>query len=137
MGPFAYIRPGAVIGDQCRIGDFVEIKNSVVGSRTKIPHLSYVGDAELGSDVNMGCGSITVNYDGHQKHRTVVEERSFIGCNVNLIAPVRVGRGAYVAAGSTITDDIPADSLAIARERQAVKEGYADKLRQKKAKQDS
>jgi bifunctional UDP-N-acetylglucosamine pyrophosphorylase/glucosamine-1-phosphate N-acetyltransferase len=132
VGPYAYIRPGTKIGKQCKIGDFVEVKNSTIADGTKIPHLSYVGDADLGSDVNMGCGSITVNYDGSSKHRTVVEEGSFVGCNVNLIAPVTVGKGSYIAAGSTINKSLPPDSFGIARERQVIKENYANKLRGKK-----
>jgi bifunctional UDP-N-acetylglucosamine pyrophosphorylase/glucosamine-1-phosphate N-acetyltransferase len=106
------------------VGDFVEIKNAVLGEDTKISHLSYIGDARIGSGVNVGCGAITVNYDGKQKHMTVVEDGAFVGCNVNLIAPVTVGESAYVAAGSTITDDVPPHSLAIARQRQTNKEGY-------------
>lgn len=131
VGPFAYIRPGSHIGRQCRIGDFVEIKNSTIADGSKVPHLSYVGDADIGQHVNIGCGSITVNYDGQRKHRTVVGDGSFIGCNVNLVAPVEVGKGAYIAAGSTITDSVPDESLAIARERQVIKERYAQKLRTK------
>ncbi|MDQ0340636.1 bifunctional UDP-N-acetylglucosamine pyrophosphorylase/glucosamine-1-phosphate N-acetyltransferase [Caldalkalibacillus uzonensis] len=136
VGPFAYIRPGTTIGNGCRVGNFVEVKNSVVKDGAKIPHLSYVGDADIGERVNMGCGSITVNYDGSQKHRTVVENDSFVGCNVNLVAPVTIGEGAYIAAGSTITHSVPGHSLAIARERQTVKEDYARKLKQGKQRQD-
>ncbi|GGK32049.1 bifunctional protein GlmU [Caldalkalibacillus thermarum] len=136
VGPFAYIRPGTTIGDRCRVGNFVEVKNSVVKDGAKIPHLSYVGDADIGERVNMGCGSITVNYDGIHKHRTVVENDSFVGCNVNLVAPVTIGEGAYIAAGSTITHPVPAYSLAIARERQTVKENYALKLRPNKERKD-
>ncbi|WP_202081445.1 bifunctional UDP-N-acetylglucosamine diphosphorylase/glucosamine-1-phosphate N-acetyltransferase GlmU [Caldalkalibacillus salinus] len=134
IGPYAYIRPGSDIGDNCKIGDFVEVKNAVVGDGAKIPHLSYIGDADIGKKVNMGCGSITVNYDGQQKHRTVVEEGSFVGCNVNLIAPVEVGKGSYIAAGSTINRSVPENSLAIAREKQTNKEGYASRLRAKNKK---
>ncbi|GAA0353435.1 bifunctional UDP-N-acetylglucosamine diphosphorylase/glucosamine-1-phosphate N-acetyltransferase GlmU [Bacillus horti] len=132
VGPYAYIRPGSSIGKGSKIGDFVEIKNSTIGDGAKIPHLSYVGDADIGAKVNMGCGSLTVNYDGSQKHRTVVEEGSFVGCNVNLVAPVQIGPGAYIAAGSTITDSMPGDSFAIARQRQVTKENYAQKLKEKK-----
>jgi bifunctional UDP-N-acetylglucosamine pyrophosphorylase/glucosamine-1-phosphate N-acetyltransferase len=124
IGPFAYIRPHSKIGKSVKVGDFVEIKNAVLGEDTKISHLSYIGDARIGSGVNVGCGAITVNYDGKQKHMTVVEDGAFVGCNVNLIAPVTVGESAYVAAGSTITDDVPPHSLAIARQRQTNKEGY-------------
>lgn len=130
IGPFAYLRPGCQIADNVKVGDFVELKNSTVGEGTKIPHLSYVGDADLGGSVNMGCGSITVNYDGKIKYRTVVEDHCFIGCNSNLVAPVKVGAGAYTAAGSTITEDVPAGALAIGRSRQVVKENWAEKRRQ-------
>lgn len=132
IGPFAYLRPNSVIKGKVKIGDFVEIKNSVVGEGTKIPHLAYVGDAEIGERVNMSCGTITVNYDGVHKYKTIVGDDSFIGCNVNLVAPVTVGDGAYVAAGSTITDPVPPGALAIARERQVNKEGYAAKLKAKR-----
>ncbi len=124
IGPFAYIRPGSTIGSNCKIGDFVEVKNSKVGAGSKIPHLSYVGDAVVGSGVNIGCGVITCNYDGKKKHQTIIEDHSFIGSNSNLIAPVSVKSGAYVAAGSTITEDVPEDSLGIARSRQVNKEGW-------------
>jgi bifunctional UDP-N-acetylglucosamine pyrophosphorylase/glucosamine-1-phosphate N-acetyltransferase len=132
IGPYAYIRPGSEIGNQCKIGDFVEVKNSKIEDGAKVPHLSYIGDADLGAGVNMGCGSITVNYDGKTKHRTVVEENSFIGCNVNLIAPITVGKGSFIAAGSTINRSTPANSFAIARERQVTKENYTSKLKGKK-----
>lgn len=128
IGPFAYVRPGSTINDKVKIGDFVEVKNSTIGAGTKIPHLSYIGDADVGSGTNIGCGTITVNYDGKAKHRTVVGNNSFIGCNANLVAPVTVGNDTYVAAGSTITDNVPDGALAIARERQVVKEGYTAKL---------
>ncbi|HKM17361.1 MAG TPA: bifunctional UDP-N-acetylglucosamine diphosphorylase/glucosamine-1-phosphate N-acetyltransferase GlmU [Limnochordia bacterium] len=124
VGPFAYIRPGTVIGSHCRIGDFVEVKNSQVADESKIPHLSYIGDAIVGSRVNIGCGTITCNYDGKQKHQTIIEDRCFIGSNSNLVAPVRLNKGAYVAAGSTVTEDVPEYSLAIARARQVNKEGW-------------
>lgn len=132
VGPFAYLRPGTVIGERCRIGHFVEIKNSQIGADSKIPHLSYVGDATIGERVNWGCGSITVNYDGQKKHRTTVGDDSFIGCNVNLVAPVEVGEGAYIAAGSTITRPVPPDSLAIARERETIKENYVAQWKKKR-----
>ncbi|UOY91418.1 bifunctional UDP-N-acetylglucosamine diphosphorylase/glucosamine-1-phosphate N-acetyltransferase GlmU [Ectobacillus sp. JY-23] len=132
IGPFAHIRPDSVIGDEVRVGNFVEIKKAIFGKGSKASHLSYIGDAEIGSDVNLGCGSITVNYDGKNKFKTVVEDGAFIGCNSNLIAPVTVGKGAYVAAGSTITDDVPASALSIARARQVNKEQYVDKLNSKK-----
>lgn len=126
VGPFAYLRPQTQVGPDCRVGDFVELKNSVVGSNTKIPHHSYIGDADIGAGVNIGCGTITCNYDGHTKHRTVIEDDVFIGSNTNLVAPIQLGRGAYVAAGSTLTDDVPAKSLAIARARQTNKENWTE-----------
>jgi len=125
IGPFAYLRGGADIGNGCRVGDFVEIKGSVLGEKSAAAHLAYIGDATVGSGVNFGCGAITVNYDGRAKHKTEIGDYAFIGCNANLIAPVKVGGGAFVAAGSTITDDVPADAMAIARERQTTKEGRA------------
>ncbi|MGD8192542.1 bifunctional UDP-N-acetylglucosamine diphosphorylase/glucosamine-1-phosphate N-acetyltransferase GlmU [Brevibacillus ginsengisoli] len=131
VGPYAYVRPGSLIGSQAKVGDFVELKNAKIGKGTKVPHLSYIGDAEIGEGVNIGCGSITVNYDGKDKHKTIVGDHSFIGCNSNLVAPVQVGKGAYVAAGSTINQDVPDDALAIARERQVNKLGYATKLPRK------
>ncbi|TMW69958.1 bifunctional UDP-N-acetylglucosamine diphosphorylase/glucosamine-1-phosphate N-acetyltransferase GlmU [Alteribacter natronophilus] len=132
IGPFSHIRPQSDIGDDARIGNFVEIKKTSMGTGSKASHLSYLGDAEIGSGVNVGCGSITVNYDGKNKHLTKIEDGAFIGCNSNLIAPVTVGEGAYVAAGSTITDDVPGEALAIARERQTVKENYVkDRMNRK------
>jgi bifunctional UDP-N-acetylglucosamine pyrophosphorylase/glucosamine-1-phosphate N-acetyltransferase len=124
IGPFAHIRPASVISDEVKIGNFVEIKKSSMGKASKASHLSYIGDAEVGADVNLGCGSITVNYDGKNKFLTKIEDGAFIGCNSNLIAPVTVGQGAYVAAGSTITDDVPGKALSIARARQVNKDGY-------------
>ena len=124
VGPNAYLRPNSVIGKDCKVGDFVEIKNSNISDGTKISHLTYVGDADVGKNVNLGCGVVVVNYDGKGKHRTIVEDDAFVGCNTNLVAPVKVGRGAYTAAGSTITEDVPADSLAIARSRQVNKENW-------------
>ena len=124
VGPFAHLRQQAVLGANTRVGNFVEIKKSTFGEGAKASHLSYIGDASIGDRVNLGCGSITVNYDGKNKFQTVVEDDAFVGCNVNLIAPVKVGKGAIVAAGSTITDDVPEEALAIARERQTNKNGY-------------
>ena len=129
VGPFAHIRPESNLGDRVRIGNFVEVKKSTLGDGSKSAHLSYIGDAIVGSDVNFGCGTIVVNYDGKKKHTTVVEDNAFIGCNSNLISPVKVGKGAYVAAGSTITKDVPEDSLAIGRARQENKDGYVSKLK--------
>jgi bifunctional UDP-N-acetylglucosamine pyrophosphorylase/glucosamine-1-phosphate N-acetyltransferase len=124
IGPSAHLRPGSRLGAGVRIGNFVEVKNSQLGTGVKADHLSYIGDADVGPGASFGCGSIVVNYDGVEKHRTTVEERAFVGCNVNLIAPVAVRRNAFVAAGSTITDDVPADALAVARERQRNVEGW-------------
>jgi bifunctional UDP-N-acetylglucosamine pyrophosphorylase / glucosamine-1-phosphate N-acetyltransferase len=127
IGPFSHIRPLSTIADDVKIGNFVEVKKSTFGKGSKASHLSYLGDAEIGENVNIGCGSITVNYDGKNKFLTKVEDGAFIGCNTNLIAPVTVGKEAYVAAGSTITDDVPASALSIARSRQTNKENYVKK----------
>ena len=124
VGPFAYIRPGSRIGSNCRIGDFVEIKNSTIGDNSKASHLGYIGDSVVGSNVNFGCGSITVNYDGANKSATVIEDGAFIGSNSNLVAPVRLGKNSFVAAGSTITRDVPSGELAIGRQRQENKQGW-------------
>ena len=124
VGPNAYLRPGTRVGAHCRIGDFVEIKNSTIGDGTKVSHLTYVGDADLGEGINLGCGVVFSNYDGKSKYRCTVGDRAFIGCNVNLVAPVTVGEDAYVAAGSTVTKDVPAGALAIARSRQANLAGW-------------
>ena len=132
VGPFAYIRPNCHVGPHVKVGDFVELKNSTIGAGTKISHLTYVGDSDVGERVNFGCGTVTVNYDGTQKYRTTIGDDAFIGCNTNLVAPVKVGDGAYTAAGSTITDEVPADSLAIARARQTVKKQWAAKRRARK-----
>ncbi|WP_312649649.1 bifunctional UDP-N-acetylglucosamine diphosphorylase/glucosamine-1-phosphate N-acetyltransferase GlmU [Proteiniclasticum sp.] len=127
VGPFAYIRPDSVIGEDVKIGDFVEIKKSTIGNGTKISHLTYIGDAEVGSKVNFGCGTVVVNYDGKSKFKTVVGDNAFIGCNTNLVAPVTVHEGAFTAAGSTITEDVPAESLGIARAKQVNKDGWVRK----------
>ncbi|MEG2380552.1 MAG: DapH/DapD/GlmU-related protein, partial [Oscillospiraceae bacterium] len=127
VGPFAYLRPNSHIGNDVKIGDFVEIKNSTIDDGTKVAHLTYVGDAEVGKNVNFGCGTVIVNYDGNKKHRTIIEDNCFIGCNTNLVSPVVIKKGAYTAAGSTITDEVPADSLAIARSRQVVKIDWTKK----------
>lgn len=129
VGPFAHIRPSSEIHDHVRIGNFVEIKKSLLEENAKVSHLSYIGDAKIGKSVNIGCGTITVNYDGKNKHKTVIEDGAFVGCNVNLMAPVTIGKNALVAAGSTITNDVPEDALGIAREKQVNKEGYAKKLK--------
>lgn len=131
IGPFSNLRPGCHIKEGAKIGDFVELKNAKVDTGSKVPHLSYVGDAVIGKKVNIGAGTIFVNYDGYKKHQTVVGDGAFVGCNSNLVAPVTVNPGAYVAAGSTITHEVPEDSLAIARARQENKIGWAEKRRQK------
>ncbi|MFJ5718004.1 bifunctional UDP-N-acetylglucosamine diphosphorylase/glucosamine-1-phosphate N-acetyltransferase GlmU [Neobacillus sp. NPDC093127] len=132
IGPFAHIRPDSTIHDEVKIGNFVEIKKAVFGNGSKASHLSYIGDAEVGSDVNIGCGSITVNYDGKNKFLTKIEDGVFIGCNSNLVAPVTIGKGSYVAAGSTITKNVPSEALSIARAQQVNKENYVQKLNLKK-----
>lgn len=132
VGPFAYVRPGSHVGPRAKVGDFVELKNTRFGAGSKASHLAYLGDADVGANVNIGCGTITVNFDGVHKYRTIIEDDVFVGCNANLVAPVRIGRGAYVAAGSTVTEDVPPDSLAIARQRQINKEGYVPQLRAKR-----
>ena len=118
LGPYVHIRPGTTIGENVKIGNFVEVKNSNVGEGSKLPHLQYIGDTDMGSSVNVGCGTVTCNYDGKQKFRTTIGDNAFIGCNTNLVAPVTVEEGAYIAAGSTITKDVPKDNLAVARARQ-------------------
>ena len=134
VGPFAHIRPDTTIGNEVRIGNFVEVKKSDIGNESKVSHLSYIGDAELGKDVNVGCGTITVNYDGVNKHKTVIENHSFIGCNTNLLAPVTIGKNSFVAAGSTINRDVPQDALAIGRAKQVNKEDYATRIKNKSKK---
>lgn len=127
IGPFCHIRPNSEIMDNVKIGDFVEVKNSTIGEYTAVSHLTYVGDSDVGRNVNFGCGVVTVNYDGVHKHRCVIEDNAFIGCNTNLVAPVHIGNGAYTGAGSTITKDVPEDALGIARARQSNIEGFAAK----------
>lgn len=127
VGPYAYIRPGSKVGSGCKIGDFVEIKNSNIGDGTKVPHLAYVGDADVGSGINIGCGVIFANYDGRNKHRSQVEDGTFIGSNTTLIAPIKVGRRSFIAAGATLVHDVPEGALVIARATETVKEGRADK----------
>ena len=129
IGPYVHLRPDTVIGDNVKIGNFVEVKNSHVGTGSKLPHLSYIGDSDIGSSVNIGCGCITVNYDGKKKHRTIIEDNAFVGCNSNMVAPVTIGAGAYIGAGSTITKDVPGDDLGIARAKQKNIEGWAAKYR--------
>jgi bifunctional UDP-N-acetylglucosamine pyrophosphorylase/glucosamine-1-phosphate N-acetyltransferase len=129
VGPFAYVRPNCRIGSHIKVGDFVEVKNSAIGDGTKISHLTYVGDSDVGEKVNFGCGTVTTNYDGFKKFRCTIGDGAFIGCNTNLVAPVTLGAGCYTAAGSTITQDVPADALAVARSRETVKDGWAARQR--------
>lgn len=131
IGPFAYLRPGNKIGCHAKVGDFVEMKNSTFGDYSKASHLTYVGDGDVGNNVNLGCGVVFVNYDGKNKNRSFVGDNSFIGCNVNLIAPVKVNANTYVAAGTTVTREVPEDSLAIGRARQENKEGWLTKRENK------
>ena len=133
VGPYAHIRPGCQVGPKCHIGAFVQLKNCNLGEGTKMSHLTYVGDSDVGRGVNFGCGTVTSNYDGFKKHRTVIGDNVFIGCNTNLVAPVEVGEGAYIAAGTTVTKNVPADSLAVGRARQENKEGWARHNRAMKA----
>src|SRR5690554_5776461 len=128
VGPFAHLRDHADIGDKNRVGNFVEIKNSKTGYDTKSAHLSYIGDSEVGKHVNFGAGSITVNYDGKEKHKTIIGDNTFIGCNVNLIAPVEIGENVFLAAGSTVVKNVPSGTLTIARSRQINKEDYSKHL---------
>ena len=127
VGPFAYIRPETSIGKNARIGDFVEIKKSTIGDNTKVSHLTYIGDAEVGSDCNFGCGTVVVNYDGRQKYKTTIGNHSFIGCNTNLVSPVEVADNSYIAAGSTITSEVKEGELAIARAKQRNIDGWVKK----------
>jgi bifunctional UDP-N-acetylglucosamine pyrophosphorylase/glucosamine-1-phosphate N-acetyltransferase len=134
IGPFAHLRRHAVIGKEARIGNFVEVKKSEIGDKTKAAHLSYLGDARIGEGVNVGAGTITCNYDGVTKHQTVIEDHAFVGSDSQLIAPVTIHRSAYVAAGSSIYQDVPEDSLAIARSRQVIKENWAKKRKETRRK---
>lgn len=127
VGPFAYLRPNSNVGSGCKVGDFVEIKNSTLGDGAKASHLTYIGDSDVGERVNLGCGVVFVNYDGSRKYRSVVEDGAFIGCNSNLVSPVHIGRNAYVAAGSTITKDVPEGALYVARARGKSLEGWVEK----------
>ncbi len=127
MGPYVHLRPGTKIAAGVRIGNFVEVKNSNIGEGSKLPHLQYIGDCDMGAGVNMGCGTITVNYDGRKKYRTVIGNDAFVGCNSNLVAPVTIGDGAYIAAGSTITREVPSGNLGVARARQKNIPDWEDK----------
>lgn len=129
IGPYAHLRPHCHLEKDCKIGAFVQLKNCVIGEGTKMAHLTYVGDADVGADCNFGCGTVTCNYDGKNKYRTTIGDHAFIGCNTNLVAPVTLGDGAFTAAGSTITGDVPADALAVARARQKNLEGWAKRRR--------
>jgi bifunctional UDP-N-acetylglucosamine pyrophosphorylase/glucosamine-1-phosphate N-acetyltransferase len=121
------VRPGTAIAEDAHAGAFVELKNTQFGARSKAGHLAYLGDAVVGTDVNIGAGAITVNYDGEKKHQTVIGDGAFVGSDSQLVAPVTIGKGAFVAAGSSITENVPPDALAIGRARQVVKEGWAKK----------
>lgn len=132
IGPFAHIRQGTMVKKGARVGNFSEVKKSVIGKGAKVSHLSYIGDAEVGEDVNIGAGVITCNFDGVKKHKTVIGKKSFVGSNVNLVAPVKVGQGSVIGAGSTITEDVPPHSLALARPRQIVKKNWVKTKKRKK-----
>lgn len=134
LGPYAHLRPESTVGDYAKIGNFVELKKSKIGEHTSVAHLSYLGDAEVGKNVNIGCGFITCNFDGrvidgNRKHKTIIEDNVFMGSDCQVVAPVRIGKGSYIASGSTITEDVQPDSLAIARSRQVTKKGYASRLK--------
>jgi bifunctional UDP-N-acetylglucosamine pyrophosphorylase/glucosamine-1-phosphate N-acetyltransferase len=133
VGPFARLRPGADLGPEVRVGNFVEVKKSRLGRGTKANHLTYLGDATLGERVNVGCGTVTCNYDGERKHPTVIGDGAFIGSDAILVAPIAIGKGAYVAAGSTLTEDVPDGALGLGRAKQVNKEGWAARLRRARA----
>ena len=134
IGPYTHIRPHCVVGEGSKIGAFVQLKNCNLGAGTKMAHLTYVGDADVGERVNFGCGTVTCNYDGNAKYRTVIGDDCFLGCNTNLVAPVTLGSGSYTAAGTTVTADAAPDSLVIGRARQEEKPGWAARHRAKKEK---
>lgn len=129
VGPYSYIRPGTVVKDNVKVGTFVEVKKSIIGNDSKVPHLSYIGDTTIGESTNIGAGSITCNYDGKQKHATLIGNNVFVGSNTNFVAPVTIGDGSVIGAGSTITKDVPEDALAVARSQQKTKEGWARRRR--------
>jgi bifunctional UDP-N-acetylglucosamine pyrophosphorylase/glucosamine-1-phosphate N-acetyltransferase len=135
VGPFAHLRPESRVGEKARVGNFVELKKTHLGTGSKAQHLSYLGDATIGPGVNIGAGTITCNYDGAHKHKTQIESGAFVGSDTTLVAPVTVGEGAYIAAGSTITEDVPKDALALGRSRQVTKPGWAAEQRARRAKQ--
>jgi len=127
VGPFAYMRPGSNVGSNCKVGDFVEIKNSSLGDGSKASHLTYIGDSDVGKNVNLGCGVIFVNYDGKNKHRSVVGDNCFIGCNANIVSPVEISSNSYIAAGTTVTKDVPGGSLYIGRPEPHILDGWVEK----------
>jgi bifunctional UDP-N-acetylglucosamine pyrophosphorylase/glucosamine-1-phosphate N-acetyltransferase len=134
LGPYSHLRPGSEIGEGAHLGNFVETKKIRLGKGSKANHLTYLGDAEIGDGVNIGAGTITCNYDGVSKYKTIIEDGVFVGSDTTLVAPVRVGKGAYVAAATCVTDDVPADALAVGRARQIVKEGWAKGKREARKK---
>ena len=134
IGPYTHIRPHCVVGEGSKIGAFVQLKNCNLGKGTKMAHLTYVGDSDVGDNCNFGCGTVTCNYDGFQKHRTTIGNNVFVGCNTNFVPPVKIGDGAFIAAATTVTADIPDDAMVIGRSRQQVKEGWAAANREKKKK---
>ena len=129
IGPFARLRPGTDLAESTKVGNFVETKKAVVGKGSKINHLSYVGDANLGENVNVGAGTITCNYDGFNKHKTTIQDGAFIGSNSALVAPVTIGAGAFLGSGGVVTDDVPDDALALARSKQVNKLGWGSRFR--------
>lgn len=135
IGPYTHIRPRCTVGEGSKIGAFVQLKNCTLGRGTKMAHLTYVGDSDVGEGCNFGCGTVTCNYDGFKKHRTTIGSHVFVGCNTNFVPPVSVGDGAFIAAGTTVTEDIPEDAMAIGRARQEVKEGWAEENRRRHGKQ--
>jgi bifunctional UDP-N-acetylglucosamine pyrophosphorylase/glucosamine-1-phosphate N-acetyltransferase len=137
IGPFAHLRPASAVGEGAKIGNFVELKKTTLGPHSKANHLSYLGNATIGTKVNVGAGTITCNYDGEHKYDTVIEDGAFIGSDSQLIAPVRVGKGAYVAAGSSITQDVPPGALGIARGRQSVVDGWVERRKQASSDKDA
>ena len=134
IGPYTHIRPHCVVGEGSKIGAFVQLKNCNLGKGTKMAHLTYVGDSDVGDNCNFGCGTVTCNYDGFQKHRTTIGSNVFVGCNTNFVPPVKIGDGAFIAAATTVTEDIPVDAMVIGRSRQQVKDGWAAANREKKGK---
>lgn len=134
IGPYTHIRPHCTVGEGSKIGAFVQLKNCDLGRGTKMAHLTYVGDSDVGEGCNFGCGTVTCNYDGFKKHRTTIGSHVFVGCNTNFVPPVTVGDGAFIAAGTTVTEDVPEDAMAIGRTRQEVKEDWAEENRRRHGK---